>query len=31
MAVDLGGNYALPLKPETKAYIEKYGVPYGSW
>ncbi|KMN09695.1 DUF2931 family protein [Pseudomonas helleri] len=25
------GKYALPLEPETKAYIEKYGVPYGSW
>ncbi|MFJ4445655.1 DUF2931 family protein [Pseudomonas sp. NPDC089422] len=26
-----GGQYALPLKPESKAYIERYGIPYGSW
>ncbi|WP_339503553.1 DUF2931 family protein [Pseudomonas silesiensis] len=26
-----GGQYALPLKPASKAYIEKYGIPYGSW
>ncbi|WP_137807599.1 DUF2931 family protein [Pseudomonas sp. G(2018)] len=26
-----GGQYALPLKPSSKAYIEKYGIPYGSW
>jgi hypothetical protein len=26
-----GGRYALPLEPSSKAYIEKYGVPYGSW
>ncbi|MED5611672.1 DUF2931 family protein [Pseudomonas sp. JH-2] len=26
-----GGQYALPLEPESKAYIEKYGIPYGSW
>ncbi|NWC07668.1 DUF2931 family protein [Pseudomonas agarici] len=25
------GRYALPLKPAAKEYIEKYGVPYGSW
>jgi len=25
------GRYALPLKPAAKAYIEKYGIPYGSW
>ncbi len=25
------GRYALPLKPASKAYIEKHGVPYGSW
>jgi len=25
------GMYALPLKPESKAYIEKYGIPYDSW
>ncbi|WP_236209892.1 DUF2931 family protein [Pseudomonas tohonis] len=25
------GQYALPLQPASKAYIEKYGVPYGSW
>jgi hypothetical protein len=24
------GKY-VPLEPENKAYIEKYGVPYGSW
>ncbi len=26
-----GGAYALPLKPVSKAYIEKHGIPYGSW
>lgn len=26
-----GGQYALPLKPESKSHIEKYGIPYGSW
>ncbi|MCW8278470.1 DUF2931 family protein [Pseudomonas sp. PCH199] len=26
-----GGRYALPLKPSSKAYIEKFGIPYGSW
>ncbi|MGU0876076.1 DUF2931 family protein, partial [Pseudomonas aeruginosa] len=26
-----GGAYALPLKPASKAYIEKHGIPYGSW
>ncbi|QGZ29223.1 DUF2931 family protein [Stutzerimonas stutzeri] len=25
------GRYALPLEPESKAYIEKYGIPYDSW
>ncbi|WP_176515373.1 DUF2931 family protein [Pseudomonas faucium] len=25
------GQYALPLEPESKAYIERYGIPYGSW
>ncbi|WP_445180427.1 DUF2931 family protein [Pseudomonas sp. McL0111] len=25
------GHYALPLSLESKAYIEKYGIPYGSW
>ncbi|MFJ2714651.1 DUF2931 family protein [Pseudomonas sp. NPDC087346] len=25
------GRYALPLEPESKAYIEKFGIPYGSW
>ncbi|WP_313055602.1 DUF2931 family protein [Pseudomonas lopnurensis] len=25
------GQYALPLEPESKAYIEKHGIPYGSW
>ncbi|MGY2184493.1 DUF2931 family protein, partial [Pseudomonas agarici] len=25
------GRYALPLKPAAKEYIEKYGIPYGSW
>jgi hypothetical protein len=25
------GRYALPLEPESKAYIEKYGIPFGSW
>ncbi|WP_271412261.1 DUF2931 family protein [Pseudomonas sp. Q1-7] len=26
-----GGQYALPLDPASKAYIEKHGIPYGSW
>jgi len=26
-----GGQYALPLKPTAKAYLEKHGIPYGSW
>ncbi|MNN96643.1 hypothetical protein D3C81_2156710 [compost metagenome] len=26
-----GGQYGLPLEPASKAYIEKYGIPYGSW
>ncbi|MBB3241118.1 hypothetical protein FHW68_002638 [Pseudomonas sp. Tn43] len=25
------GRYALPLSPESKSYIEKFGIPYGSW
>ncbi|WP_268798166.1 DUF2931 family protein [Pseudomonas huanghezhanensis] len=25
------GRYALPLEPESKAYIDKFGIPYGSW
>lgn len=25
------GRYALPLEPAAKAYIEKHGIPYGSW
>ncbi len=25
------GRYALPLAPESKAYINQYGIPYGSW
>ena len=25
------GKYALPLEPASKAYIEKHGIPYGSW
>lgn len=25
------GRYAYPLTPESKAYIEKFGIPYGSW
>lgn len=31
---DLGrnnGEYAYPITPESKAYIEKFGIPYGSW
>lgn len=31
---DLGlneGRYALKLQPESKAYIEQFGIPYGSW
>jgi hypothetical protein len=27
----MDGTYALPLSDETKAYIDKYGIPYGSW
>ncbi|MBT9264382.1 DUF2931 family protein [Pseudomonas sp. MG-9] len=26
-----GGRYALPMSSESKAYIDKFGVPYGSW
>lgn len=26
-----GGQYALPLEPSAKAYIDKHGIPYGSW
>ncbi|WP_236719844.1 DUF2931 family protein [Stutzerimonas balearica] len=26
-----GGQYALPLEPESRVYIEKHGIPYGSW
>jgi len=25
------GRYALPLSPESKTYIEKFGIPFGSW
>jgi hypothetical protein len=25
------GRYALPLSPESQAYIDKFGIPYGSW
>jgi hypothetical protein len=25
------GRYALPLEPASKAYIDKFGIPYGSW
>lgn len=25
------GQYALPLEPAAKAYIDKHGIPYGSW
>lgn len=25
------GRYALPLSPESQAYIEKFGIPYDSW
>jgi len=25
------GRYAYPITPESKAYIEKFGIPYGSW
>lgn len=25
------GRYALPLEPESRAYVEKFGIPYGSW
>ncbi|MBD1550233.1 DUF2931 family protein [Pseudomonas typographi] len=26
-----GGVYALPLKPQSEAYIQKYGIPYDTW
>lgn len=26
-----GGQYAVPLEPESRAYIGKFGIPYGSW
>lgn len=26
-----GGRYALPLSEESKSYVDKFGVPYGSW
>lgn len=26
-----GGRYAYPVSDEAKRYIEKYGIPYGSW
>ncbi len=25
------GQYALPLEPESKVYIQQHGIPYGSW
>ena len=25
------GQYALPLEPAAKAYVEQHGIPYGSW
>jgi len=25
------GRYALPLSPESKTHIEKFGIPFGSW
>ena len=25
------GRYALPLSPESQAYIDKFGIPFGSW
>ena len=25
------GQYALPLEPESRAYVEQHGIPYGSW
>ncbi|MHC8408652.1 DUF2931 family protein [Pseudomonas sp. Hz4] len=25
------GRYALPLSPESKTYIENFGIPFGSW
>lgn len=25
------GQYALPLEPASQAYIDKHGIPYGSW
>ncbi|WP_158541424.1 DUF2931 family protein [Pseudomonas sp. RIT412] len=25
------GRYALELEPESRAYIDKFGIPYGSW
>ncbi|MCY1279766.1 hypothetical protein D9M68_222890 [compost metagenome] len=26
-----GGQYAVPLEPESRAYIDTFGIPYGSW
>lgn len=25
------GRYALPLSPESQAYVDKFGIPFGSW
>jgi hypothetical protein len=25
------GQYAVPLEPAAKAYVEQHGIPYGSW
>lgn len=26
-----GGRYAYPVSEKAKRYIDKYGIPYGSW
>ncbi|CAI8816437.1 hypothetical protein EMIT0347P_20435 [Pseudomonas sp. IT-347P] len=26
-----GGRYAYPVSEQAKRYIDKYGIPYGSW
>jgi hypothetical protein len=26
-----GGRYAYPVSPESKRYVEQFGIPYGSW
>ncbi|KKN98801.1 hypothetical protein LCGC14_0144810 [marine sediment metagenome] len=28
---EMNGVYAAKLRPESQAYVEKFGIPYGSW